>query len=234
MKKMIVFLLGLSLIVVLAACGGTSAEADAVAQPVEDVAVSVDTDTAAVVEEAPVEVEGVETAVPVVEVSEETAVPETTNVVLTEDYAEDALPIRTQLLLGTMKLEDTDLAVTPEQAAELVTLWQASAALSRSGTGATEEVTAVLNQIQGAMTPAQISAIAGMKLTREDIQTMAQELGVSSGGDGTGQGNRGQGQNLTEAERATRQAERAESSSNGVSDVLLEMLIEMLVNRSQS
>ncbi|NKQ34702.1 MAG: hypothetical protein HF973_03705 [Chloroflexi bacterium] len=231
MKKMIVLFLGLSLMVALAACGGTAAETGAVAVPVEDVSATAVADVVTVVEEAPVEVEAAATAVPV-ETSEETAVAETTDVVLAEDYAEDALPIRTQLILGTMKLEDTDLAVTPEQAAELVILWQASAALSRSGTGATEEVTAVINQIQDTMTPAQISAIAAMQLTRGDIQTLAQELGVSSGGDGTGQGGGGQGQNLTEAERATRQAERAESSSKGVSSVLLDMLIEMLVSRS--
>ena len=59
----------------------------------------------------------------------------------------------TQLALGTLKLDETDLAVTPAQAAELVPLWQASRNLARSGTGATEEVNAVLEQIQAAMTP---------------------------------------------------------------------------------
>ncbi len=92
----------------------------------------------------------------------------------------------------------------------------------------------MINQIQDTMTPAQISAIAAMQLTRGDIQSLAQELGISSGGDGTGQGGGGQGQNLTEAERATRQAERAESSSKGVSSVLLDRLIEMLVSRSEA
>ncbi len=117
MKKMIVLILGLSLMVALVACGGSSAEADAAVQPVvENAAVPVDTDTAAVVEEAVVEDVVAATAVPV-KSSEATAVAETTDVVLAEDYAEDALPIRTQLILGTMKLEDTDLAVTSEQAA---------------------------------------------------------------------------------------------------------------------
>lgn len=230
MKKMIGFFVGVSLVMTLAACGGSSVETGAEVTPVDDVVVVADTDVVAVAEEAVVE-DVVATAV-LVETSEETAIMETTDVVLTEDYAEDALPIRTQLILGTMKLEDTNLAVTPEQAAELVVLWQASAALSRSGTGATEEVTAVINQIQDVMTPAQINAIADMQLTRDDIQTLAQELGVSSGGDGTGQGGGGQGQNLTEAERATRQAERAESSSKGVSSMLLDNLIEMLMSRS--
>ncbi len=224
MTKITIFLMSLILLLTLAACGGTA----------EDVS----TDTAVVADTIDTAVSTTEDDAPAADVAEaktETEMGTETAVALTEDYAEDALPIRTQLLIGTLKLEGADLAVTPEQASELLVLWQASSALSRSGTGATEEVTAILNQIEGAMTPQQITAIAEMQLTRENIQTMAQELGISSGGDGTGPGgaNRGQGQNMTEEEKAAREAERVERASNGASNALLDMLIEILTSRSQ-
>lgn len=150
---------------------------------------------------------------------------------LDDTYA-DALSIRSQLVLGTLKLDETDLAVTPAQAAELVPLWQASRNLARSGTGATEEVNAVLEQIQAAMTPEQLAAIAELKLTRADNQAMAQELGLSTGtGEGAG-GGQGSGQNLSPEERATRQAEKAASGTVGASEALLDELIEALEARA--
>jgi hypothetical protein len=147
---------------------------------------------------------------------------------LNEEYS-DALSIRSQLMLGTFELEGTDLAVTPEQASELLPLWQVSRSLSRSGTGASEEVAAVLNQIEAAMTPAQVDAIAAMQLTRADNQAMAQEMGLATGtGEGAGSAQRGQGQNLSAEEQATRQAER---TGTGASEALLDKLIELLEAR---
>lgn len=218
MKKTTLLLLSLMLILILAACGtaeDASTEAEVAAGTATSASLSADVTTT-------------EDDAPAATVAD-------TAVSLTEDYAVDALPIRTQLLVGTLQLENTNLAVTPEQASELLVLWQASSALSRSGTGATEEVTAVLNQIENTMTPEQITAIAEMKLTRENIQTMAQEMGLSvGGGEGAGGNNRGQGQNMSEAEKATREVERAERTSNGASNALLDTLIEILTSRSQS
>jgi len=149
---------------------------------------------------------------------------------LNEDYA-DALSVRSQLMLGTLKLEETGLGVTPEQATELLPLWQVSRSLTRSGTGASEEVDAVLSQIQAAMTPAQIEAIAAMQLTRADNQALAQEMGLTTGtGQGTGGGQRGQGQDLSSEERATRQAEK---TNTGSSEALLNNLIELLETRGK-
>jgi predicted small secreted protein len=225
MKKTPIFLMSLILLLALAlaACGETAEEAstdvDIVADTVDTTETTIDEETpAAFVAETEVESE---------------AVVETT-VSLTEDYAEDALPIRTQLMIGTLKLEDSSLAISPEQASELLVLWQASAALSRSGTGAEIEVLAVINQLEEAMTPEQIVAIANMQLTRESIQAMSQEMGLSTGsGDGEGAANRGQGQNMTDAEKAAREAEQADRTSNGTSNALLDLLIEILVSRSQ-
>ena len=149
---------------------------------------------------------------------------------LNEGYA-DALSVRSQLMLGTLELEGTELAVTPEQAAELLPLWQVSRSLTRSGTGASEEVDAVLSQIQAAMTPAQIEAIAAMQLTRADNQALAQEMGLTTGtGQGTGGGQRGQGQDLSSEERATRQTEK---TNTGSSEALLNNLIELLETRGK-
>ncbi|MBN1137404.1 MAG: hypothetical protein JXM73_12515 [Anaerolineae bacterium] len=151
---------------------------------------------------------------------------------LTEDYA-DALSIRSQLVLGTLKLEETGLAVTTAQAADLLPLWQAARSLTRSGTGATEETDAVLKQIQETMTPEQLEAIAALRLTRADTQAMAQAMGLLTGTGEGAAGGRGQGQNLSAEERATRQAERETSSSVGTSEALLDRLIETLEMRAK-
>jgi len=102
--------------------------------------------------------------------------------VLNEDYL-DALPIQTQLTLGTLKLEDTDLAVDSEQAAELLILWQAVLSLSTSDITAEGEIEAVVNQILDTMSSEQLEAIAAMELTQEGIFELTQELGIVRGGD---------------------------------------------------
>jgi hypothetical protein len=80
-----------------------------------------------------------------------------------------------QLALGTLRLEDTADAVTAEQAATLLPLWQAI----RSGTLQSEaETDAVLKQIEGAMTSAQLAAIQAMQLTGEDLAAWAQDRGL--------------------------------------------------------
>ncbi|MCB8947846.1 MAG: hypothetical protein H6653_07510 [Ardenticatenaceae bacterium] len=239
MKKLTMLFLSLLTLFALTACGSTSEETAAVADAdaneanavVAGVDTAVNTTTSNEVENETVENTAVTTT------TEETTAEEVADVALTEDYSEDALPIRNQLLVGTLNLEGSELAVTPEQAAELLVLWQASVALSRSGTGAPEEVTAVINQIEGTMTPEQIAAISNMQLTREDIQLMAQELGLSMGngdGEGAGGANRGQGQNMSAEEMATREVEREDRASNGATNALLDMIIELLSSRSAS
>lgn len=134
----------------------------------------------------------------------------------------NALNNRTQLLLGTVRLEEgTGPALTKEQATKLIPLWQASKSLAASGTASQAEVDAVIAQILAAMTPEQIKAINAMHLTQTDMQAFNQTLGVvppsglGAGGvpggiPGQGPipgGVPGQGQSLSPAERATRQAE---------------------------
>ena len=93
---------------------------------------------------------------------------------------DQGLPDNMQLMLGTFLLEDTDEAVTSEQAAELVILWKAFRTLSTSDNVAVEEMEALLRQVQDTMTTLQMDTIAGMEVTQEDMFTLIQELGIVS------------------------------------------------------
>ena len=110
---------------------------------------------------------------------------------------EVTLPLATQLIVGTFKLEGTSQAVTTEQAKELLPMWQVYQDLLTSDTAAQEEVDGLVEQIQETMTAEQTQAITDMKLTQRDIFTLMQEKGLglggeqrnNSGGNSTGNGN---------------------------------------------
>ena len=89
------------------------------------------------------------------------------------------------LLVGTLKLEDTDQAVSADQAATLLPLWQAYRSLSTSQTAAEAEVNALLNQIQSTMTADQVQAIKAMNLTSSDMMNIMQSMGAGMGPRGT-------------------------------------------------
>jgi hypothetical protein len=96
--------------------------------------------------------------------------------------AAGGLPAATQLAIGTLKLEDTDQAVTAEQATELLPLWQTLQVLYDSDTAAEQEIEALTTQIQETMTTEQTEAITAMNLTRQDMMTVLQEQGLTMGG----------------------------------------------------
>ncbi len=119
---------------------------------------------------------------------------------------DNAVSIELQLLLGTPKLQGTDLAVTAEQASTLLPLWNNFKTISQSmapaqgqadatpqppsGNSETQaQLTALLKQIQAVMTAEQIKAIAAMKITRETAMTIMQEQGITLGGPQAGNGN---------------------------------------------
>lgn len=95
------------------------------------------------------------------------------------DDFDNALSPMGQLALGTLKLDEGDLAVTEEQASELLPLWQALQGLSSSDTTAQVELDAVIKQIQQSMTAQQVAAIAAMRLTGDSLTEMMEsgELG---------------------------------------------------------
>ena len=96
-----------------------------------------------------------------------------------------SLPLEGQLLIGTLKLEDTDLAVTSAQAADLLPLWEALQSLSTSSITAAQEVDAVIAQIKTTMSAAQLARISAMKLTQDDLDSAAAEAGSSADATGT-------------------------------------------------
>ncbi len=116
-----------------------------------------------------------------------TNAPASDKIRLGNDYA-DALPASTQMIIGLLKLEETDLAIDEALAAKTLPLWQAYQALSNSDTTAEAELQAVVNQLQGAMSPEQIQAIAALQLTAESAQQMMQEQGIGFGRGGNREG----------------------------------------------
>ncbi|MGC8873927.1 MAG: hypothetical protein ACP5SI_05700 [Chloroflexia bacterium] len=84
----------------------------------------------------------------------------------------NALPAATQLALGTLLLEGTDQAVTPEQARTLLPLWQA---LQGRRIQNQAEVEATFRAIEQAMRREQLQAIAAMRLTTKDLATWLEE-----------------------------------------------------------
>ena len=166
------------------------------------------------------------------------------------DY-ENALSAQLQLSVGTLKLEGTDLAVDADQALELIPLWQVLNTLAESGSTAPEETDALILQIQETMTTEQINAIVAMQLSLEDVGTIMQEYGLSSGmgsgetppegftpgsgrsSDVPGLSGGGSGENatgMTPEEIATAQAEREEGTivNSKLTSAITVGLIEML------
>jgi hypothetical protein len=99
---------------------------------------------------------------------------------------ENALPVETQLTLGTLKLEGTENALTKEQAAELLPLWQMMKELAGRDNAAPQEKAGLTEQIRETMTADQVAAIAGMKLTRTDLSDYLQQSGFGRTGPSAG------------------------------------------------
>ncbi len=110
-------------------------------------------------------------------------------------------PLGLKLALGTFKLDKTQYPITAEQAKEFLPLWKAASVLSKSETAATQEIQALINQIQRTMTPDQMKAIEEMKLSFRDMSSIAEEFGldIKSGGFG----------NMNPEMQATMEAARA-------------------------
>jgi hypothetical protein len=90
----------------------------------------------------------------------------------------DAASLRSQLAYGSIKLKDTPNVLTAEQAKTMIPLWQAIIALSGDETTAAEELTAVQDQITQVLTPAQIQAVAAMKITNTELNTFYAQYGT--------------------------------------------------------
>jgi hypothetical protein len=132
-----------------------------------------------------------------------------TSEVLDATY-DGALDVSGQLMLGTLRLEETGNRVTSEQAQTLLLLWQAIQGGTLQGDA---EVNATLATIEGTMTKEQLAAIAAMRLTQDDVQAWMQEQGLgfrdAQGGpdDGSSGPPAGLPEGEVDPERVARQAE---------------------------
>jgi len=171
---------------------------------------------------------------------------DTLSELLPGDYP-DALSARNQLALGTLRLEGTAHAVTPEQAKMLAFLWQGFRALSGNATAASEEIAAMQQEIMNTLTAGQLEAIRAMQLTGADLNAFYAERGipmptVNPDNPDAAPGSQ-RGRNMTEEERAAWRAEREASGESGGGgggggagaarrDALLDAVITLLLARA--
>lgn len=105
----------------------------------------------------------------------------------------DQLPATDQLLIGTLMLENSDLVVTPEQAAELLPLWQLMKTLMESDTTVQAEIDAVLKQINAELTSEQLAWIQAQDFSGQSMSQVMQQLGISPSGSSDSTGSRASG-----------------------------------------
>lgn len=110
-----------------------------------------------------------------------------------------------KILLGSFLLEDTDYAITSEQAATLLPLWKGLSALMNSETITNAELEGLYKQIEGAMTADQLAQIESLGINQDSMRTVMESVGMGGGQGGPGGGEMGE---LTEEQVATMQAER--------------------------
>jgi len=165
-----------------------------------------------------------------------------------------ALPAPTELIIGSLRLEGSAQAVTQQQAADLLPLWQVYKELSASDTSAPQELEALISQIRDSMTPEQLQAIAEMKLTQQDVFTTLQERGITTGNRPQGTGDNGgftppqggipgagpggfpggDGQSPDPQQIATMQAARSQAGgASRTPSALIEAFIEFLQSRAR-
>ena len=120
---------------------------------------------------------------------------EAARVELSADYAEDALSVEMQLVVGSLILDESDQPINAELASNLVPYWKMYLSLAESDTAAPEEMDAVISEIQGMMTQDQVGYIAGLQLTQDSMMTLLDDSGITEQlslesmgtGDGTGE-----------------------------------------------
>ena len=115
------------------------------------------------------------------------------------DDGQGSLSTQMMLAAGTLKLEDTDLAVTADQATELLPLWKAAKSLVDSDNITSEEINAIYDQIEETMTADQMAAIADMNLSFADLRDVFPDMQMGMGAGQFGDVDR-------EAMQATREA----------------------------
>jgi len=84
-----------------------------------------------------------------------------------------------ELIFGTMLLDDTEDAITPEQAKTMLALWQLYQTMASEDTTASEELDAIINQIKGIFTETQMNEMATFEYG--NAMEMMTQLGFEPG-----------------------------------------------------
>lgn len=111
-----------------------------------------------------------------------------------------------QLIMGMFQLENTEYAISAEQAVQLVPLWKVYENMIASSTAAEAEREALLNQIAGEMTEEQIAFLDSGEVDAVEMQALMADLGIEI--QNPGMGSNGNGEGLTDAQREEMQALR--------------------------
>ena len=160
---------------------------------------------------------------------------------------EGALPPTNQMMLGILRLEDTEHAVTSAQAAAMLPLWQA---LQSGSIQNQSERVAILRQLEGQFTQPQVEAISALQLTFADMNDWAEANGIelpqfgqggqgSQGGQGRQSAAAGQGgpggifADMSEEERAAFRQEMQNLSPEQRTERLQELGVEIPANAVQ-
>lgn len=142
----------------------------------------------------------------------------------------DAASIRNQLAYGILVLDDTANEVTPEQSQALLPLWQAVLLLTNDSLTASEELTAVQDQIIGTLTQSQLQEIVGMKITNAVLSEYYASLGIIVPTPAPGV-TPGAKKNMSEQDKlATRTANESAGLSSGNGQAARTVLIERVVD----
>lgn len=158
---------------------------------------------------------------------------------LSTEYT-DAASTRNQLAYGTMLLANTADAISAQQATALVPLWQAVVLLSSDDTSASEELTAVQDQITETLTEAQLQAIAKLQITNAMLSDFYAENGIIlptpipgvTKEPGTGNGKTEEEKAATQAAAQAAGLEPGSNASSGqaAKTLLFDKVIEYLSN----
>ena len=157
---------------------------------------------------------------------------------------EGALPPTNQMMLGILRLEDTEHAVTSAQAAAMLPLWQA---LQSGSIQNQSERVAMLRQLEGQFTQPQVEAISALQLTFADMNDWAEANGIelpqfgqggqgSQGGQGRQSAAAGRGgpggifADMSEEERAAFRQEMQNLSPEQRTERLQELGLEIPAN----
>jgi hypothetical protein len=84
------------------------------------------------------------------------------------------LPTQTKLVVGMINLEETEYAVTAEQATELLPMFYVLQELNDSSSASQEEIDGLVDQIQATLTADQVQAIDAMSLSMQDVSALTQ------------------------------------------------------------